>query len=212
MKVIYIDNSIVVCEKAAGELSEGEGKGCLPMLLRSHMESIGEKNTDIFPVHRLDRDTVGVTVYARSARAAAALSESIRGGELSKEYLALVCGTPEQNEGIMSDLLFYDRRRGKSYVVDRERSGVKKALLDYSLIKTDGAYSLISIRLHTGRTHQIRVQFASRGMPLVGDRRYGAPKDERRSVALLAYRLSFPHPEDGRTVMFVSEDTSAVDL
>ena len=205
MKILYIDQYIVVCEKPSGTLSEGEGENALPTLLSRHLSSVGEKNTSVFPVHRLDKETVGLTVYARSSSCAASLCSAITEGRFKKEYLAVICGTPKDKSGSFNDLLYYDRNRGKSFVVSRERKGVKAASLDYSLIQSVQGLSLVSIQLHTGRTHQIRVQFASRGLPLVGDRRYGAPKNEITSVALCAHKLSFPHPKDGQMLSFVSD-------
>lgn len=205
MKLLYLDNYIVVCEKPVGTLSEGEGDNCLPTLLSDALSGAGESNTAVFPVHRLDKDTVGVTVYARTPSAAAALSASITGGSFKKQYLAVLCGTPDEPSGTLSDLLYYDRKRGKSFVVDRQRKGVKSAVLDYSLISVSDPYSLVSVRLHTGRTHQIRVQFASRGLPLAGDRRYGAPKDNVPSIALCAHKLTFPHPESGEKMSFTAD-------
>lgn len=205
MKIIYLDKYIVVCEKPSGTLSEGEGENALSTILSQELSKLGEKNTDIFPVHRLDRDTVGVTVYARTAAAAAALSTAITEGKFKKQYLAVICGAPEESQGSFTDLLYYDRKRGKSFVVDRERKGVRSATLDYTVIQAFKEYSLVSISLHTGRTHQIRVQFASRGFPLAGDRRYGAPKSTVTSVALCAHTLSFPHPMTRQTMTFTAD-------
>lgn len=202
MKIIYTDKYIAVCEKANGELSEGEGERCIPTLLSNQLRDSGESNINVYPVHRLDKETSGVIVYARDSGTAAKLSESIREGFFVKEYLAIVHGAPKESSGSFSDLLYYDRSRGKSFVTDRQRSGVKEALLDYSIEKTQSGLSLLRVRLHTGRTHQIRVQFASRKMPIVGDRRYGAPKNAVREMALLSFRLSFPHPISGDTLDF----------
>lgn len=205
MKIIYKDKYIAVCQKANGELSEGVGERCIPTLLYNKLRYSGESNTGVYPIHRLDKETSGVIVYARDSKTAANLSESIRNGLFTKEYLAIVHGTPNQPSGSFSDLLFYDRARGKAFVTDRRRVGVKEALLDYSLEKSLNGLSLIRVRLHTGRTHQIRVQFASRGLPIVGDRRYGAPKIGTHELALVAFRLSFPHPVHGNTLEFSAD-------
>ena len=202
MDILFTDKHIIVCEKPSGTVCEGEGENALPTLLSRHLAEIGEKNTAIFPVHRLDKETVGVCVFARTSQAAAALSESITKGELDKEYLAVVCGAPEKSSDTLTDLLYYDRARGKSFVVNRQRNGVKKASLDYELMDTREGLSLLRIRLHTGRTHQIRVQLASRGLPLAGDRRYGAPKNGISTVSLCAHRLCFPHPVGGEQMQF----------
>ncbi len=202
MKIIYIDEYVAVCEKPSGTLSEGEGENSLITLLSSELSSRGERNTSVFPVHRLDKDTVGVTVYARSAAAAAALSAAITNGDFKKKYFAVLCGTPSEGEGELCDLLYYDRSRGKSFGVDRERRGVKSARLKYRLLQSERGFSLVEVELFTGRTHQIRVQFASRGLPLAGDRRYGAPKTDVEKIALCAYSLTFPHPKSGEVLNF----------
>ena len=202
MNVIFYDKHIIVCEKPAGTVCEGVGESALPTLLARYLADVGEKNTDIFPVHRLDKETVGVCVFARSSAAASALSRAITEGTFKKEYLAVVCGIPQKNADTLTDLLFYDRARGKSFVVDKQRAGVKKASLDYQTVSSADGFSLLRVDLHTGRTHQIRVQFASRSLPLAGDRRYGAPKNDVTSVCLCAHNLHFPHPSNGKTLSF----------
>ncbi len=205
MEILYLDDQIIVCSKPSGVLSEGEGADCLPTLLSEHLSEHGEQNTKIFPVHRLDRETSGVMVFARTSKAAASLCAQITDGEFKKQYLALVHGTPDTPTGAFSDLLYYDRRLGKSFAVDRERKGVKHAELDYEVLSSKGGLTLVRVRLHTGRTHQIRVQFASRGMPLAGDRRYGAPKSNFRRIALHSHTLSFSHPKSGEALTFKSD-------
>jgi 23S rRNA pseudouridine1911/1915/1917 synthase len=205
MKILFADKHIVVCQKACGELSEGYGKNCLPSLISQKLQEIGETDTNVFPVHRLDKETAGLIVYARDSRSAASLSQSIRDKSFKKEYLAILCGVPQNSSDTLCDLMFYDRNRGKAFVVDRERASVKKASLDYSVEQTLNGLSLVSVRLHTGRTHQIRVQFSSRGLPVAGDRRYGAPKQAFNGIALLSRKLSFPHPQTGENVEFLCE-------
>lgn len=202
MRILYEDKNIVVCQKSAGELSEGEGKDALPTLIGEYFAEKGDKNTRVFTVHRLDRETLGVMVYARDARSAAALSESFKARDTQKIYLAVCHGVLEQRKGAFSDLLFYDRRAGKSYVTDKKRNGVKEAELEYEVLGEGNGLSLVRVILHTGRTHQIRVQFASRKHPLVGDRRYGAPKSEYTGIALVAYRLTFSHPVSREKMTF----------
>lgn len=164
----------------------------------------------IYPVHRLDRTTQGVMVYALTENAARRLSAMIQQGKVEKTYLAVVEGVPEETQGEYADLLYFDRRKNKSYVVKRERKGVKQARLQYEVLQTiehEGQrLSLLKIQLLTGRTHQIRVQFASRKMPLVGDRRYGShiPADH---IQLCAARLSFSHPVTGEELRFSYDPT-----
>ena len=200
MKIYYEDKHLIVCEKESGLLSEGEGNDCMPRLLFEYFAEKNE-NTDIFPVHRLDRETSGIMVYARTKAAAAGISRAITEGSFEKEYLADVHGTPNDTQGRMDDLLFYDRIKNRAYAVDRKRKGVKDAALEYRVIHTQNGISRVRIRLLTGRTHQIRVQFASRKMPLVGDRKYGAPKGET-TLALRAVALSFVHPVTNEKLYF----------
>ena len=179
MEIIYSDRDLAVCIKPVGLDSEQE----VPTALR---EQLGG---DIFPIHRLDQNVGGVMVYARTRQAAAALSRAIQEGSMVKEYVALVHGTPPP-QGDWEDLLWKDNRRNKVFVVNRMRGGVKKARLEFVRIAAEET-SLVRIRLHTGRSHQIRVQFSSRGFPLVGDHKYGS-RDQRTAPMLFSCRIIFP--------------------
>ena len=194
--ILHADQDIVVCIKPAGIVSQDAGEQSMPALLR---QQLGDNS--IFVIHRLDRDVGGVMVFARNSAAAAALNKSVQEQKLGKIYHAVVRGIPADETATLDDLLFHDRTRNKTYVVDRQRKGVKDARLDYRTLKTVGNHTLVQIRLHTGRTHQIRVQFASRKLPLVGDGKYGG-KDPGRPLCLWACRLSFPHPVTKKTMTF----------
>lgn len=191
MEILYKDRHIAVCVKPVGVISEDAG---MPALLR---EQLGG---EAYCVHRLDTVVGGVMVYALNKKAAAKLSAYIAGDMLTKEYLAVVEGIPNPDEGYMDDLLLKDSAKGKSYVVQRMRKGVKDARLQFKVLQSvatvNGTYSLVWVRLVTGRFHQIRVQFASRKHPLVGDGKYGS-KCNRCTPALWAWRLTFPHPQTG---------------
>lgn len=200
LKIYYKDEYVIVCEKEAGLLSEGEGKDCMPYLLAQELIGNGERS-EIFTVHRLDRETSGIMVYARTKESAAALSSAIIDGRFEKEYIAEIHGVPETSSGRLEDLLFYDRTKNRSYTVKRMRKGVKDAALEYEVVSSEDGISRVRVKLLTGRTHQIRVQFASRKMPLVGDRKYGAP-DTKRPLALRACMLSFPHPKTAEIMRF----------
>lgn len=179
MEILYCDEKIVACVKPVGLDSEKE----LPDAL---VQKLGG---ECFPVHRLDKNVGGVMVYARTGKSAATLSRLIQEGKFIKEYFALVHGTPPE-KGDWQDLLFKDSSKNKVFVVKKERKGVKKARLEFARL-TEGTESLVRIRLHTGRSHQIRVQFASRGYPLVGDHKYGA-RDEKVAPMLFSWRITFP--------------------
>jgi len=201
MEILYKDEEITVCIKPPRLLSEQtpEKNGAADLIAAENGGYVGV-------VHRLDRGVGGIMVYANTPHAAALLSRAVQAHAFTKEYLAVVHGIPEKTEDTLTDLLFHDRRLNKSFVVERQRAGVKEAILDYVLQKTEeasplGTLSLLRVRLHTGRTHQIRVQFSSRKMPLVGDGKYGASGD-RHPIALFSAHLSFPHPKDGRTMCF----------
>ena len=179
MDILYSDRDLAVCMKPVGLDSEQE----VPAALKEQMGG------EVFPIHRLDKNVGGVMVYARTKQAAAALSKAVQEGSMVKEYVAMVHGTPPE-EGDWTDLLWKDSRKNKVFVVKRERGGVKKARLEYHRLKA-GEESLVRIRLHTGRSHQIRVQFSSRGFPLVGDHKYGS-RDEKTAPMLFSCCITFP--------------------
>ena len=187
MEILYSDRHIAVCVKPVGLDSEKD----VPQAL---MEALGG---EVFPIHRLDQNVGGVMVYARTKFAAASLSKAVQEGTMVKEYVALVHGTPPES-GDWEDLLFKDSSKNKVFVVKKERRGVKKARLEFTRL-TSGEESLVRIRLHTGRSHQIRVQFSSRGFPLVGDHKYGS-RDDRTAPLLFSCRITFPW--QGQTKVF----------
>lgn len=197
MEFIYLDKRIAVVVKPAGVLATDEPGG-LPELVR---QALGDENACVRTVHRLDRVVGGLTVLARSARAASELSRQIREGTFEKGYLAVVHGCPEPARGTMEDLLRRDRRLRMTFVASAPGKDVRPAALEYERLVTGEGMSLVRVRLLTGRTHQVRCQFASRGMPLAGDRKYGA-EDDDCSVGLWSYKLRFIHPETGETLEF----------
>ena len=180
MEILHQEKGFVVCVKPVGLDSELE----LPQELKNILGG------DIFPIHRLDKNVGGVMVYARTKAAAAALSKAVQDGAMIKEYVAQVHGTPPDS-GDWQDLLFKDSSKNKVFVVKKERKGVKKARLEFVSCTPLEGMTQVRIRLHTGRSHQIRVQFASRGFPLVGDHKYGS-RDEAAAPMLFSCRLTFP--------------------
>lgn len=187
MEILYSDKNIVVCVKPVGVDSEKD----LPKILAD------ELGGEFFTLHRLDLNVGGVMVYARTKSAAALMSRLIQEGQMIKEYVAEVHGIPPEND-VFEDLLWKDSKKNKVFVVNRDRKGVKKAKLEYRRVSC-AETSQVQIRLYTGRSHQIRVQFASRGFPIVGDHKYGS-RDEEKSPKLFSSKISFPY--NGSVVEF----------
>lgn len=193
MEILYHDREIAVCIKPVGIDSESQ----LPSALK---EALGG---EIYTLHRLDLNVGGVMVYARTKNMAAALSRAIQDGDMIKEYVAVVHGEVPES-GDWEDLLWKDSKKNKVFVVNRERKGVKKARLEYKRLRVEkGAdetetRSLVRIRLYTGRSHQIRVQFSSRNYPLVGDHKYGSRAKETEPM-LFSCRITFPYKGETRS-------------
>lgn len=200
MEILYQNANILVCIKPARVLSTDEPGG-LPGLVR---EALGDPKADVRTVHRLDRVVSGVMVLARSANAASELSRQIREDQFRKEYLAVVHGRPENPEGTLHDLLARDKARRMTFVAEAPGKGVQEAALSYRVLEYAKGMSLVRVRLHTGRTHQIRVQFSSRGMPLVGERKYAVWNDPCE-LALWSAKIGFYHPGTGEWVEFSKE-------
>jgi 23S rRNA pseudouridine1911/1915/1917 synthase len=203
MELLYEDRHLWVAVKPPHLLSEQtpQKDGFADLLAAQNKGYVGV-------IHRLDRGVGGVMVYAKTQACAAKLSAAVQNHEIKKEYLAVVCGKPAEASATLRDLLFHDRFANKTYVVDRARKGVKEAILDYVVLDTIqsdeyGMLSLLKITLHTGRTHQIRAQFSHRGLPLLGDRKYGG--QAAASIALFSHSLSFSHPITGKTLAFAKE-------
>lgn len=200
MRILYLDADIVVCIKPARVLSTDEPGG-LPDLVR---QELGQPGADIRTVHRLDRVVSGLMVLARNAKAASELSRQVREGEFQKEYLAVLHGCPGEPLGTLRDLLLRDKARKMTLVVTEPGKGVQEAILHYQTIAVSDSLSRVKIQLVTGRTHQIRTQFASRGLPLVGERKYAVLEDSCE-IALWSHRIGFTHPGTGEWVEFTEE-------
>ena len=200
LKILHLDDSFVVCLKPARVLSTDEPGG-MPELVRG---ALGDPRACVRTVHRLDRVVAGLMVLARTPQAASELSRQIREDEFGKEYMAVLHGTPENREGTLVDLLLRNKPERKTYVVQEMAKGVQEAILDYQVMSTIDNFSKVRIQLRTGRTHQIRAQFSSRNLPLVGDRKYSLNEDNCE-IALWSCRLAFKHPVTGEPMEFTAE-------
>ena len=201
--ILYKDKFLVVCNKPAGiisEATEGRQKN-MPQLIKDQIKAY---KVDV--LHRLDKNVGGLMVFSINQKASASLSKQISGRTFGKEYLAIVKGRPEEDQGEFRDFLFRDKQKNKSFVVKSLRKGAKEAILEYETLKTvkidRQEYSLVKIKLKTGRTHQIRVQFSSRGMTIMGDRKYGSEFDFKE-IALFSHKLSFLHPHTNELKEFI---------
>lgn len=200
LEICYQDADILVCIKPPRVLSTDEPDG-LPDLVR---EALGNEKADVRTVHRLDRVVSGLMVLARNAKAASELSRQIREDSFGKTYLAVVHGCPPKQTDTLVDLLGRDKARKMTFVAAEPAKGVQEASLSYQVLHSAQDMTRVQIQLHTGRTHQIRVQFASRGMPLVGERKYST-LDDPCEIALFSAGISFDHPVTGERMTFTHQ-------
>ena len=200
MRIIYQDTDVLVCVKPPRVLSTDEPGG-LPELVR---QELNMPEADVRTVHRLDRVVSGLMVLARNAKSASELSRQIREDVFQKEYLAVIHGCPDVEQGTLTDLLLRDKARKMTMVVTQPGKGVQNAVLDYEVVAKTECMSKVRILLKTGRTHQIRVQFASRGMPLGGERKYSTLEDDCE-IALWSHKIGFFHPATGEWMEFSLE-------
>lgn len=207
LNMLYRDSHILLIRKPAGIPSQPDPSG-QPDLLTT----LQAQYPTVSLIHRLDTPTGGVMVFGLSPKATAKLGGLVQDHTaFRKEYLAVLSAPPAEQEGRMTDFLFHDKQKNKAFVTDGKRRGSKEAVLDYRVLATlpDG-HTLVRVCLHTGRTHQIRIQLASRGLPLVGDGKYGS-REKSPFIGLWAYRLTFPHPITGREITAAATpDTAAL--
>lgn len=195
IEILFENTDFLVCIKPVGVPSQCDGAKDMVKLLKEQTDG------EIYPVHRLDTAVGGTMIFAKNKKAAAYLSKEIAEKRFVKTYLAVIEGTPEDKTGSFEDLLFKDKHKNKSYVVKRERKGVRRASLAYTVVGESDGKTLVEIRLNTGRSHQIRVQFASRKMPLAGDGKYGS-RDNGCEIALWSNMVEFKY--DNRELLFKS--------
>lgn len=200
--ILYADEDIAVCIKPPRVLATDEPGG-MPELVRQALN-----RRDVRTVHRLDRVVSGLMVLALNGEAASELSRQMRDDEFEKEYQAVLHGVPPEKEGRLTDLLYRDKARKMTLVASEMAKGVQPAALRYRVLRSNGQLTKVRIALETGRTHQIRVQFASRNLPLVGERKY-SELDDPCEIALWSYRLAFYHPSTGEKMEFFREPPTA---
>ena len=207
--ILYEDNHIIVVLKPQNiaccpdESGDDNLFDCIKRYIKDKYSKPG--NVFLGLVHRLDRPTGGVMVYAKTSKAAARLSEQLKGGGFEKKYLAVLCGTLQKKSGTLENYLRKNSVNNMVYVCTQTEEGAKFASLDYNVLQEVGTLSLADIKLHTGRTHQIRVQMAAMNAPVYGDMRYGGEHAVKGRLALWAYSLSFPHPVTGERLRYIAE-------
>lgn len=209
LTILYEDNHIIVVMKPQGLPSCGDESGDDNMLeqVRRYVKEKYNKpgNVYIGLIHRLDRPTGGVMVFAKTSKAASRLAEQMRNGDFEKKYLAVLVGTPKETKGTLVNYLKKNPVNNMVYICTQTTDGAKMASLEYRVLEEKGGYCLADIKLHTGRTHQIRVQMAGISHPVYGDMRYGGENAKKGNLALWAYSLTFTHPVTKERLRFMLE-------
>lgn len=206
--VLYEDNHVIVVLKPQNVAScpDESGDGNMLDLIKEYLREKYQKKGNVFLglVHRLDRPTGGVMVFAKTSKAASRLSAQMRTGDFEKRYLAVLVGAPEEERGRLVNWLKKNTVNNTVYLSTQGTDGAKLAVLDYRILETKGELALADIELHTGRSHQIRVQMAGISHPVYGDLRYGGERAQKGKLALWAYSLSFTHPVRGERMRFIA--------
>ena len=206
--ILYEDNHIIVVLKPQNEpcCPDESGDSNLLDCVREYLKVTYNKQGNAYAglIHRLDRPTGGVMVFAKTSKAASRMSEAMKSGGFEKRYLAVLCGAPNRDKAILENYLRKNSINNTVYVCTQTETGAKYAALDYEVKEKAGGLSLVEVNLHTGRTHQIRVQFASINTPVYGDMRYGGERAQKGRLALWAYSLKFTHPVTGEVMRFIA--------
>lgn len=208
--ILFEDNHLLVVEKHVNiPVQEDSSKDKdLLTILKDDIKVRYKKPGDAFLglVHRLDRPVGGVIAFAKTSKAASRLSNNMRLNKFDREYLAIVRGVPEENKGLLEHYLFKDTNKNKVHAVSKNHKQAKKAILEYEHINSNDGLSLLKVKLHTGRSHQIRVQLAESGMPLYGDQKYGQDVNRPgQQIALWAHTLEFPHTTTKELILSTSK-------
>ncbi|WP_301109706.1 RluA family pseudouridine synthase [Sporosarcina sp.] len=208
--ILFEDNHLLVIEKPVNIPVQEDRSGDQDLLtaLKEDLKKRYQKPGNVYLglVHRLDRPVGGVMVFAKTSKAASRLSDQLRRQSIDREYLAIVRGVPKKKQATLHHFLYKDRQRNQVFSVKQNHPEAKSAKLDYRVIETYSESSLVNVRLHTGRSHQIRVQLASEGFPLYGDQKYGSKVNQRgEQIALWAHKLEFEHPVTKEIMQFVSK-------
>ena len=209
LKILHEDNHIIVVLKPQGVPSCGDESGDGNMLdaVKEYIRTAYGKPGNVYVglVHRLDRPTGGVMVFAKTSKAAARLSEQMRSGDFEKKYLAVLSAVPKEPQAKLVNYLKKNAVNNMVYLCPPTTEGAKMASLEYRVAEEKGGYALAEIKLHTGRSHQIRVQMAGIGCPVFGDMRYGGERAKKGNLALWAYSLTFTHPVTKERLRFMAE-------
>ena len=205
MTVVYEDNHIIIVNKTASEIVQGDKTGDTPLseTVKEYLKEKYQKPGNVFigVTHRLDRPVSGLVLFAKTSKALSRLNEMFKRGEVQKTYWAVVKNRPPQEEGTLSHWLLRNEKQNKSYAYDKEKPGSKHALLDYRLIAASDNYYLLEVNLKTGRHHQIRCQLSKMGCPIKGDLKYGfARSNTDGSICLHARRIAFVHPVSNENI------------
>lgn len=208
MEILYEDNHIIVVSKPQGVPSQPDDSGDKDMLsqVKDYIKEKYNKPGEAFVglVHRLDRPTGGVMVFAKTSKAAARLSQQMKDGDFDKTYLAVVCGRPREQKAKIVSYLKKDEKTNTAMIVPQSTTGAKRAELDYEMLEYDSKndHALVRVKLYSGRGHQIRVQLKSIKCPIYGDQKYGGEGMAKVMLHLFAAELCFLHPTTKQKMIF----------